>query len=117
MNCQFIVFNKDFNKQRYFTDFLSIATQVYFVSEGKADQLLARRRRDVPMSSFSSEVLTKDACASDGTCKHKFEGFKPFQKYRLAMRAFNSGGNGPPSDEIRFQTKEDGMKNKPRALQ
>lgn len=35
-------------------------------------------------------------------------GLTPFTSYTLAIKAFNSGGEGPPSDEVKFDTLEDG---------
>lgn len=35
-------------------------------------------------------------------------GLRPWSRYRLRVRVFNGRGDGPPSDEIRFETPEGG---------
>ena len=55
-----------------------------------------RRRRAIPGYASVATVLGK----SEATVK----GLSPFTKYTLAIKAFNSGGEGPSSDETTFET-------------
>jgi len=62
-----------------------------------------RRRRAIPS-------YAKPTYVTGGTTKEAtFYGLTPYTAYALAIKAFNSGGEGPSSDEVTFDTIEDGM--------
>ena len=67
------------------------------------DLKVRRRRRAIPSYAKSTDVpggTTKEATVL---------GLAPYTGYTLAIKAFNSGGEGPSSDEVTFDTLEDGM--------
>ena len=62
-----------------------------------------RRRRAIPSYAKSTNV-------TGGTTREAtVYGLTPYTGYTLAIKAFNSGGEGPSSDEVTFDTIEDGM--------
>ena len=67
------------------------------------DLTVRRRRRANPSYAKSTDVKggnTKEATVY---------GLAPYTAYTLAIKAFNIGGEGPSSDEVTFDTIEDGM--------
>lgn len=62
-----------------------------------------RRRRAIPSYANSTDV--KGRTTSETTV---FD-LKPYTSYTMAIKAFNSGGEGPASDEIDLATLQDGM--------
>lgn len=62
-----------------------------------------RRRRAIPSYANSTDV--KGRTTSETTV---FD-LKPYTSYTMAIKAFNSGGEGPASDEIDLSTLQDGM--------
>ena len=67
------------------------------------DLTVRRRRRAIPSYAKSTNVTggtTREATVYRLT---------PYTDYTIAIKAFNSGGEGPSSDEVTFDTIEDGM--------
>ena len=60
-----------------------------------------RRRRAIP--SYANSNDTK------GGPPYTLTGLTPYTDYNLAIKAFNSGGEGPSSDEISFSTLQASM--------
>lgn len=70
------------------------------------DPTVRRRRRAIPSYAQSTNVT------GGTTGKTTVYELKPYTDYTLAITAFNSGGEGPSSDEATFATMEDGMQRK-----
>ena len=66
-----------------------------------------RRRRSIPENAKTSDVSKTEACSGE-KCSYEVKGFEPYTNYKLAITAFNSGGEGPASEEIAFATLQDG---------
>lgn len=67
------------------------------------DLAVRRRRRAIPSYAKSTDI-------TGGTTKEAtVYGLAPYTGYTVAIKAFNSGGEGPSSDEATFDTIEDGM--------
>ena len=66
------------------------------------DPTARRRRRAIPSSAKSTNVT------GGTTGETTVYGLAPYTGYTLAIKAFNSGGEGPSSDEVTFDTMEDG---------
>ena len=67
------------------------------------DSTVRRRRCAIPSYAKSTNV-------TGGTTKvATVYGLTPYAGYTVAIKAFNSGGEGPSSDEVTFDTIEDGM--------
>ena len=61
-----------------------------------------RRRETIPSA---ADVIT----FTDGkTQKATLTGFKPITNYQVIIKAFNNGGEGPPSDVLVVETLEGG---------
>ena len=67
------------------------------------DPTVKRRRRAIPSYAESTNVT------GGTTGKTTVYGLNPYTDYTLAITAYNSGGEGPSSDETTFATLEDGM--------
>lgn len=76
--------------------------RIYYWGVSKlTDQTARRRRRAIPSYAKSTNV-------TGGTTKEAtVYGLTPYTGYTLAIKAFNSGGEGPSSDEVTFDTIED----------
>lgn len=62
-----------------------------------------RRRRAIP--SYANSTFVKGGTTSETTVYD----LNPYTSYTIAIKANNSGGEGPSSDEASFNTIEDGM--------
>ena len=79
---------------------LYLLSQIYYWVESR---LHARRHKRTIPSYASFDTVT------DGnTQKHTVIELKPYTIYNIAMRAFNSGGEGPTSVVVLAQTDEAG---------
>ncbi|XP_048584487.1 fibronectin type III domain-containing protein [Nematostella vectensis] len=62
-----------------------------------------RRRREIPVGAQTYKLNATSQPSQSGTVR----GLTPFSSYTLVLKAFNSGGEGPESDAITFDTNED----------
>ena len=63
------------------------------------------QRKAIP--GVEAKIFTAMSTSQD-VQQQKVTGLTPFTNYTLAIKAFNSGGEGPESDAINFNTLEDG---------
>ena len=75
--------------------------QIYYWGESLSVSI-KRKRRDVPSSADSLEVLGGD------TRQATLSGLKPYTNYNAVVKAFNSAGEGPESATMSFKTLEGG---------
>ena len=80
-----------------------IPTQIYYWGESRSVDV-RRKRRDVPSSADSLEVL------GGNTRQATLTGLKPFTNYNVVVKAFNSAGEGPESATMSFETLEGGKR-------
>ncbi|XP_068713129.1 fibronectin type III domain-containing protein-like [Montipora foliosa] len=59
-----------------------------------------RRRRAIPTFASSTSVTER------GTQSYTVTGLKPYTRYIIAVTAYNSGGDGPESEEVKAETSE-----------
>ena len=64
-------------------------------------QLNVRRRREIPAYALSVSV------PGGTTTSHTVKSLTPYTNYNFAITAYNSGGEGPASDEAFAATYED----------
>ena len=72
--------------------------QIYYWGQSR---LNARRRREIPAYALSVNV------PGGTTTSHTVKGLTPYTNYNFAITAYNSGGEGPASDEAFAATDED----------
>lgn len=63
-----------------------------------------RKRRAIPSTAEKFEVI------GGSNTQATITGLKPFSAYSAAVKAFNSGGEGPESPIINFETSESGKR-------
>ena len=64
----------------------------------------SRRRRRETIPSVADVISVTDG----KTQKATLNGLKPLTNYRVIIKAFNNGGEGPPSDVLVIETLEGG---------
>jgi hypothetical protein len=72
--------------------------QIYFWGQSKLVNA-KRRRKEIPAGAKVFKATKTEETVT---------GLTPYTKYNMAIKAFNSGGEGPQSDEISFDTLQDG---------
>ena len=73
--------------------------QIYYWGKSR---LSARRRREIPGNASFVNVR------GGSTDRHKITELTPYTNYIFAITAYNSGGEGPASNEAFAETEEDG---------
>ena len=73
--------------------------QIYYWGKSR---LSARRRREIP--GYATFVNVRGG----STDRHKITKLTPYTNYIFAITAYNSGGEGPASNEASAATEEDG---------
>ena len=76
-------------------------SQIYFWGESRGISA-KRRRRDIPSYATFANVT------GGATQTYTVTNLKPYTNYNFALKAVNSGGEGPQSDEVFAPTEEAG---------
>ena len=76
--------------------------QIYYWGRSRATIVNRRKRRAIP--SYAAFVNV----AGGNTQRHIVNNLKPYTNYNMAIKAFNSGGEGPASMEVFVLTEDTG---------